>query len=94
MCICNSEVESVTRFLLCFIGIFETMKISHPYLEPMPQRDPPRPVELDAIIHEEARAEGQRMATCVSKMLHILQMIRALMASDNIPTDSRPYSAL
>jgi hypothetical protein len=70
------------------------MKISHPYLEPMPQRDPPRPVELDAIIHEEARAEGQRMATCVSKMLHILQMIRALMASDNIPTDSRPYSAL
>jgi hypothetical protein len=70
------------------------MKISHPYLEPLPQGDPPRPADLDAIIHDEAQAEGQRMATCVSKMFHIHQMIMALMASGDIPPDSRPYSVL
>jgi hypothetical protein len=70
------------------------MKISHLYLEPLPEEDPPRPTEFDAIIHDEAQAEGQRMATYVSKMLHIRQMIRALMASGDIPPNSRPYSAL
>jgi hypothetical protein len=70
------------------------IKISHSYLEPLLVGDPPRPSELDAIIHDEAQADDQRMATYVSKMLHIRQMIRALMASSDIPPDSRPYSAL
>jgi hypothetical protein len=69
-------------------------KISHSNLEPLPQGDSPRPVELDVIIHDKAQAEGQRMATCVSKMLHIRQMIRALKASGDIPPDPHPYSAL
>ena len=51
------------------------MKISHPYLEPLPAGDPPRPAELDANINDEAQDDGQRMATYVSKMLHIRQMI-------------------
>ncbi|MCI88139.1 hypothetical protein A2U01_0109425, partial [Trifolium medium] len=67
-------------------------KISHPYLEPLPPGDPPRPAELDAIIHEEA--DGQWMATFVTSMLDIRQFIRALMASGDIPQDSRPYRAL
>jgi hypothetical protein len=70
------------------------MKISHPYLEPLPAGDPPRPAELDANINDEAQDDGQRMATYVSKMLHIRKMIRALMASGDIPPNSRPYSAL
>ncbi|KAK2443670.1 hypothetical protein QL285_014755 [Trifolium repens] len=70
------------------------MKISHPYLEALPQGDTPRPDDIDAIIHDEAQVEGQRMATYVSKVLHIRQMIRALMASGDITLDSRPYSAL
>jgi hypothetical protein len=45
------------------------MKISLPYLEPLPPGDPPRPVEVDAIIHEEA--EGYRTTSFVSKMLDI-----------------------
>ncbi|MCI35512.1 hypothetical protein A2U01_0056733, partial [Trifolium medium] len=39
------------------------VKISHPYLEPLPLGDPPRPAELDAIIHEET--DGQRTTTLV-----------------------------
>jgi hypothetical protein len=66
----------------------------HPYLEPLPAGDPPRLAELDVIILDEAQADSQRMATYVSKMLHIRQMIRALMASSDIPPDSSPYSAL
>ncbi|KAK2381538.1 hypothetical protein QL285_069129 [Trifolium repens] len=45
------------------------MKISHPYLEPLPTGDLPRLAEVDAIIHEEA--EGYRTTSFVSKMLDI-----------------------
>jgi hypothetical protein len=47
------------------------MKISLPYLEPLPPGDPPRPAEVDAIINEEVEANGQRTTTLVSKMLDI-----------------------
>jgi hypothetical protein len=70
------------------------IKILHPYLEPLPAGDPPKLAEIIVIIHEEAQADDQRMATFVSKMLHIWQMIRGLMANGDIPPDSRPYSAL
>ncbi|MCI12234.1 hypothetical protein A2U01_0033337 [Trifolium medium] len=53
------------------------IKNSHPYLEPLPPGDPPRSAELDAIIHEEAEADGHRMATFVTSMLDIRQLIRA-----------------
>ncbi|GAU13434.1 hypothetical protein TSUD_127300 [Trifolium subterraneum] len=66
------------------------MKISHPYLEPLPQGDPPMLAEFDAIIHEEA--DGQRTTTLATNMLDIRQLIRALMAKRDIPQDSRPLS--
>ncbi|WJX33750.1 hypothetical protein P8452_21930 [Trifolium repens] len=56
------------------------LKILHIYLEPLPEGDPPKPTEIDAIIHDEAQADDKRMTTFVSKMLDIRQMIRALMA--------------
>ncbi|MCI93732.1 hypothetical protein A2U01_0115030, partial [Trifolium medium] len=45
-----------------------------------PPGNPPRPAELDAIIHEEVEAEGQRTTTLVANMLDIRQLIQALMA--------------
>ncbi|MCI26404.1 hypothetical protein A2U01_0047599, partial [Trifolium medium] len=70
------------------------MKISDPYLEPLPPRDPSRPAKLDAIIHDEAKAEGQRTTNLVANMLEIWQVIHALMASGDIPQGSHPYLTL
>jgi hypothetical protein len=67
------------------------MKISYPYLETLSAGDPPRPAEVHAIIHKEVESEGQRTTTFVSKMLDIRKMIRALMASRDIPQDSHLY---
>jgi hypothetical protein len=59
---------------------------------PLPAEDPPKPTEIDVIIHEEAQIDGQTVTTFVLKMLHIRKMIRALMVSGDIPPDSLPYS--
>ncbi|MCI41909.1 hypothetical protein A2U01_0063143, partial [Trifolium medium] len=67
------------------------MKILYPYLEPLQPGDPPRPVELDAIIHKEAEVEDQRTTNLVANMLDIRQLILALMANRDIPQGSRPY---
>ncbi|GAU34819.1 hypothetical protein TSUD_394450 [Trifolium subterraneum] len=70
------------------------IRISHLYLEPLPPGDLPRPAKLNAIIHEEAEVDGQRTTTLVTNTLDIRQLIRALMASGDIPHDSHRYTVL
>ncbi|MCI77441.1 hypothetical protein A2U01_0098711, partial [Trifolium medium] len=57
-------------------------------------REAERQAELDAIIHEAPEVDGQRTTTFVTSMLDIRQLIRVLMASGDIPQESRPYRAL
>jgi hypothetical protein len=42
------------------------MKISHPYIMPLPLGDLPRPHEQDALIEDEAKAKGGRATNLVS----------------------------
>jgi hypothetical protein len=42
------------------------MKISHPYIMPLPLGDPPRPHEQDALIEDEAEAKGGRATNLIS----------------------------
>ncbi|MCI61673.1 hypothetical protein A2U01_0082930, partial [Trifolium medium] len=38
----------------------------HPYLEPLPPRNPPRPAEMDDIFPEEAEVKGERTSYLVA----------------------------
>jgi hypothetical protein len=64
------------------------MKISHFYLESLPLGNPSKPVELNAIILEEAEAEVEKTTDFVANMREIRQLIHTLMASGDIPQGS------
>jgi hypothetical protein len=52
------------------IQLIYPLKISYLYLEPLLAGDPLRPVEVDAIIHEEDEADGQRTTTSFQNARH------------------------
>jgi hypothetical protein len=63
-------------------------RISHPYMLPLPQGDPPRPCQLEANMEEEAQMEGL-LTTCLDNTLTRNRGIAdGLLASGELVEDS------
>ncbi|MCI40778.1 hypothetical protein A2U01_0062011, partial [Trifolium medium] len=64
-------------------------RISHPYMMPLPQGDPPRPCEHEAIIEEEAQTEGPLATRLTTRINRMRQIARHLLDNGELPEGSR-----
>ncbi|MCI57932.1 hypothetical protein A2U01_0079184, partial [Trifolium medium] len=65
-------------------------QISHPYMRPLPPGDPPRPCE-EAIIEDEAEAEGPLATRLTGRINRIRRIAEDLLSSGELPKGSRAH---
>ncbi|MCH99483.1 hypothetical protein A2U01_0020497 [Trifolium medium] len=63
--------------------------ISHPYMMPLPPRDPPRPCEQEAIIEEEAQRECPIDTSLTNRINRIRWIANDFLLSGELPEGSR-----
>ncbi|MCI54587.1 hypothetical protein A2U01_0075837, partial [Trifolium medium] len=64
-------------------------RISHPYMLPLPPGDPSRPCEAEAIIEDEAEADGPLATSLTSRIYMMKRIAQSLLNSGELPEGSR-----
>jgi hypothetical protein len=70
------------------------LKISHPYIIPIPEGYTVRPVQIGAVVQEEAPSQSLVSSPIVSRLGHNRDILQELLVSDEITNDSRVYQCL
>jgi hypothetical protein len=69
------------------------LKISHPYIIPIPEGYSVRPVQTNVVV-QEAPSQSQISSPLADKLAHIRDILKELMSCDEIANDSRVYQRL
>jgi hypothetical protein len=69
------------------------LKISHPYIIPIPEGYSVRPVQTNVVV-QEAPSQSQISSPLADKLAHIRDILKELMSSDEIANNSCVYQRL
>jgi hypothetical protein len=87
----GSRVILPTDTVPCYMDWY--LKISHPYIIPIPEGYSVRPVQTNVVV-QEAPSQSQISSPLADKLAHIRDILKKLMSCDEIANDSRVYQCL